>query len=246
MATSKKLITINDKNNKKIDLITTEYNDNFINNRNNKGRPIINYYNLSEEEFKLKKQNKINHLKRKTIKELDVLCFLNVFKYLITIHVNNKKQYNNLMDKLKKADKNMSFLSLASWSKISNLHYHILLNSSLNNENIEKRLNYLDYDIKLINNQKNLVGYLRKNIVKDTIGVLNLDTEEVKNKQIDILKYKNILSHSRNLNKPIIKKIDSNLKIKDIKELKDTIHLKNDTITYKNIDSTVKIDKFIK
>lgn len=246
MATSKKLITINDKNNKKIDLITTEYNDNFINNRNNKGRPIINYYNLSEEEFKLKKQNKINHLKRKTIKELDILCSLNVFKYLITIHVNNKKQYNNLMDKLKKADKNMSFLSLASWSKISNLHYHILLNSSLNNENIEKRLNYLDYDIKLINNQKNLVGYLRKNIVKDTIGVLNLDTEEVKNKQIDILKYKNILSHSRNLNKPIIKKIDSNLKIKDIKELKDTIHLKNDTITYKNIDSTVKIDKFIK
>jgi|SRR3712207_1316335 len=243
IAISKKLVINKDK----IDLITTRYNNNFLNNINRKGRKVIDYDNLSVEELRTIKQNKINYLKSKTIKKLDNLCKLNNFKYWITIHVNSKKQYNNLMDTLKKADKELKFLSLASWSIESNLHYHIMINSILSKQDIEKRLQKLnDYDIKLIENQSRLTGYLRKNIVTDVIFILNSADEKFNDKQLQILKYKNLLSCSKNLNKTIIKKIDSNSSIEDIEELKDTIHLTDNTIVFKNRDSIIQIDKFIK
>lgn len=237
---SKKMII---KNNK-IDLITTTYSNNFNHVINRNGRPKSDCSLLSDKQFEQIKQNKIVYLKNKTIKKLDDLCILNKFNYWITVHVSSKNDYSKLIDRLKKADCNLKFISLAAWSIKSNLHYHILLNSTLNKDSIDKRLKKLDYDSKIITNQTKLIGYLRKNIVVDMIGILNSTDAELKDKQIEILRYKNILSNSKNIDKPIIIKLDKDIELKDIKELDNTQY--TETIKYNNLDSKVQIDKFTK
>lgn len=241
MAISKKLVITDDK----IDLITTNYSNTFINNINRRGRTaIVDYDLLTDEQFKKMKQNKINLLKNKTIKKLDNLCNLNKFNYWITIHVNSQSDYSKFIDRIKKADKQLKFISLASWSMESNLHYHILIQSTLEIDTINRKMSKLNFDCKKVTNQTTLIGYLRKNIAKDIINVLSSEDLDLKHKQIEVLQSKNILSYSKNIIKPIVKKLDKDIKFADIEELQGAEYL--ETIEYNNLDSKIQIDKFEK
>ena len=234
--TSQKMIIVKDN----ITLITTEYKDEF-GSLSTRGRTKKDFNNMSGYELNEKKKSKIKRLRNKIIRDIENICDLNVFKYYVTIHVNTREDYKKLMNRLKKADKGLKFLSLAAWSFKSDLHYHILIDSTLSLSEVTKRLYKLkDYDIQVIRNKK-LVGYFRKNIVDDIIKVLNSEDEELRDKQIEILKFEKILSYSRNIIKPEVKIIES---IEDLKELERAEH--QQTKEYTSGSSRVIINKFLK
>ncbi|EOU1466882.1 hypothetical protein VOI00_003064 [Clostridium perfringens] len=238
MTISKKIIIDNNK----INLIKTNYNEKFLNSINKKGRTKKDYYKLNDIEFK----NCLNQAQikiRKYNKTLEYIFKNNKFKYHVTLRGINKLGLKRAIDRIKKADKDLSFVSLASWTINTDLHYHILLNTTLTLEELNKKFKKIDSDIKEIYSSK-ILKYLKKNINYDTLYVLkNIDNEELRDKQIEILEYSKILSYSKDIKyKPIEIKNPTEEQIEET--IKDTTYL--ETIEYKKIDSNITIDKFEK
>lgn len=239
MPVSKKLIIIKDSKN----FITTTYNQTFVDSINRLGRKAgsPNYDTMDSFLFQTLKDKKIKNLKKKAKErhDLDNYSKLNQFDYYITIRDIDKDQYIKLINKLRKADKAMIYLSLASWSMKESLHYHILIQSFLTTEEIEKRTKDFDTDIQTITDQEGLIGYFKKNLIADIIQVLNSDNKQ---RKIEIMEYTNILSASRNIIRPTIIKLPTDINISDIEELKDTEYLESKK--YHNKNSIVEVDMF--
>lgn len=237
MAVSKKIVI--DKN--KIDVITTNYNKNFINNINRKGRKKHNYELLSDEELKKCINQKIKTLKKHN-KTLDYIRDNNEFNIFLTIRGANKSALKKLLDRIRKFDPGLGYVTLASWSMEMDLHYHILLNTLLSKEQLQGKLKNLDGNIQDIHHCKKLYKYFKKNLNYDTIHVLKqVDNKELRDKQIEILEYSKILSWSENIKyKPIEIKNPSQEQLQDIYNNKTYL----ETIEYENLDSKIQIDKF--
>lgn len=238
MPISKKIII----NNTEINLIKTNYNENFLNIRNKKGRTNKDYYKLSDKEF-INCLNQAQIKIRKYNKTLEYIFKNNEFKYHITLSKTNKLGLKRAIDRIKKTDKDLSYVSLASWTIETDLHYHMLVNTRLTIEEINKKLKNIDSNITEIYSSR-ILKYLKKNINYDTLSVLrNIDKKELKDKQIEILEYSKILSYSKDIKyKPIEIKNPTEEQIEEIK--KNTTYLK--TIEYKKVDSNVIIEKFEK
>ncbi|MBO3389482.1 hypothetical protein JJB46_14640, partial [Clostridium perfringens] len=155
----------------------------------------------------------------------------------------NKLGLKRAIDRIKKTDKDLSYVSLASWTIETDLHYHMLVNTRLTIEELNKKLKNIDSNITEIYSSR-ILKYLKKNINYDTLSVLrNIDKKELKDKQIEILEYSKILSYSKDIKyKPIEIKNPTEEQIEEIK--KNTTYLK--TIEYKKVDSNVIIEKFEK
>ena len=240
MATSKKIRI--DKDN--IDIITTTYNKEFLDSINRNGR-VKHDFNLLNDERLVKSINQ----KVKTLKSynntIDYIKNNNEFNYFLTVRGINRFSLKKLFDRIRKQDPNLKFISLASWSVDSPLHYHILLNTNLSKSELNKRLEKLDSNLQQIYSNK-VHNYIKKNINFDTIHVLKqftkeLDNEELKSKVVEILDYSKILSYSKNIkHKPIEIKNPSKETLQEI--YNNDTYL--ETIEYKNVDSHVQIDKF--
>ncbi|EGT3604765.1 TPA: hypothetical protein ACY4SM_002970, partial [Clostridium perfringens] len=199
MPISKKIII----NNTEINLIKTNYNENFLNIRNKKGRTNKDYYKLSDKEF-INCLNQAQIKIRKYNKTLEYIFKNNEFKYHITLSKTNKLGLKRAIDRIKKTDKDLSYVSLASWTIETDLHYHMLVNTRLTIEELNKKLKNIDSNITEIYSSR-ILKYLKKNINYDTLSVLrNIDKKELKDKQIEILEYSKILSYSKDIKyKPI-------------------------------------------
>lgn len=239
MAVSKKIVI--DKN--KIDVITTNYNKNFINNINRKGRKKHNYELLSDEELKKCINQKIKTLKSYN-KTLDYIRDNNEFNVFLTIRGTNKLGLKRLLDRIRKLDPGLEYITLASWSMEMDLHYHILLNTLLSQEQLQSKLKNLDGNIQEIYYSKKLYKYIKKNLNYDTIHVLKqVDNKELREKHIEILEYSKILSYSKNIKyKPIEIKNPTTEQLQEIFNNKEYEYKK--TIEYENLDSKIIIDKF--
>lgn len=237
MAVSKKIVI--DKEN--INVIKTTYNENFINNINRAGRKKHNFEILSDEKFKKCLNQKIKTLKDYN-KKLDYIKENNEFNVFLTIRGINKYKLKKILDRIRKADSRLSYVTLASWSIEIDLHYHILLNTSLSQEQLESKVEELDSNIQEIYYSKKLYQYLKKNINFDTMHILRqVDNKELKYKQIEILEYSKILSYSKDIkHKPIVIKNPSQEQLQEIYNNSEYI----ETIEYENLDSKIQIDKF--
>jgi hypothetical protein len=240
MATSKKIIFID---NNKIDIVTTNYNKDFINNINRQGRKKHDYELLSDEQLKRCINQKIKTLKQYNNK-LNYIRDNNSFNVFITIRGINRLGLKRFIDRTRKADKNLAYVTLASWSIKMDLHYHIILNTSLSKKELEDKLKNIDAKIEIIYNQKKLLKYFKKNLNYDTIHILKqINNKELRSKQVEILNYSKILCYSRNIkHKPKIIKNPSQKQLQEV--YNNATYL--ETIEYKNIDSTIQIDKFEK
>ena len=98
MAISKKIVI--DKNT--IDVITTTYNNNFINNINTKGRKKHDYELLSDNELKKCINQKIHTLKNHN-KTLDYIRDNNEFNVFMTIRGANKLSLKKMLDRIRKS-----------------------------------------------------------------------------------------------------------------------------------------------
>ena len=239
MAISKKIVI----NNNKIDVITTNFNKNFINNINRAGRKKHNFEMLSDEQFKKCLNQKVKTLKSYNNK-LNYIQENNKFNVFLTIRGINKHSLKKLLDRIRKADTGLSYVTLASWSVEIDLHYHILLNTSLSQEQLESKVKELDSNIQEIYYSKKLYKYIKKNLNYDTIYVLKqVNNEELKYKQIEILEYSKILSYSKDIkHKPIIIKNPSQEQLQEI--YNSGKYEYQETIEYENLNSKIQIDKF--
>ena len=238
MAVSKKII-INKEN---INIITTNYNKDFINNINRQGRKKHNYEMLDDNKFKKCLNQKIKTLKSYN-KIIDYIKENNEFNVFLTIRGINKLGLKRLLDRIRKADKKLSYVTLASWSMEIDLHYHILLNTSLSKEQLKSKVKELDNNIQDIYYSNKLYKYIKKNLNYDTIYILKqVDNKELKEKQIEILDYSKILSYSKDVKyKPIEIKNPSQEQLQEIYNNSQYV----ETIEYNNLNSNIQIDKFI-
>lgn len=238
MAISKKII----KKNNNINIITTNYDNKFIDNINRKGRKKHNYDLLSEDKFKKCLSQKVKTLKAYN-NTLDYIQDNNNFNVFLTIRGINKISLKKLLDRIRKADNDLSYVTLASWSIEMDLHYHILLNTKLNQKQLKSKLKYMDSNIQDIYYSKNLYKYFKKNLNYDTIYILkSVDNKDFKEKQIDILNYSKILSYSKDVKyKPIEIKNPSQEQLQEIYNNSQYV----ETIEYNNLNSNIQIDKFI-
>ena len=186
-------------------------------------------------------------MKIKTLKQhnnkLNFIRDNNSFNVFITIRGINQRGLKRFIDRIRKADNQLAYVTLACWSINMDLHYHIILNTSLTQEQLENKLKN-DGKIELIYNQKKLLRYFKKNLNYDTIYILKqIDNKELRDKQIEILSYAKILCYSRNIkHKPTVIKNPSHEQLQNIYATTTYI----ETIEYQNLDSTVQIDKFEK
>ena len=109
----------------KIDIIKTTYSDSFKGNINRKGRPKRNFELMSDAALKKCKYEKINLLKKYN-RKLDFIISHNRFNYFITIRGINSEALKKFLGRIRKSDNELKYLTLASWSKNLNMHYHIL------------------------------------------------------------------------------------------------------------------------
>lgn len=236
--TSKK-IKIDNSN---IDLIETNYNTKFLDNINRYGRnKVDNYDLLSDEEFK-KKLNEAQRKLKNYNRKIDYIYKNNTFKYFLTLRGINKQGLKRALDRIRKADSNLSYVSLASWTVKTDLHYHILLNTKLSIEDLNKKLKKNDSDIQNIYSDR-VKNYIKKNINYDTSYILRqVDNTELKDKQIEILEYSKILSYSKDIkHEPIEIK---NPTSEQLEEVYNSTYL--ETRNYNKIASEVTVHKFIK
>lgn len=237
MAVSKKIVI----DNSKIDIVTTNYNSDFIQARNNKGRKKHDFELLTDEQFKKCLNQKIKNLSSYD-KKLNYIRDNNEFNVFITIRGINSRALKLFIDRTRKADSNLEYVTLASWSMDMDLHYHILFNTRLDEKQLKDKAKETDADIQYIYNQQKLMQYFKKNLNYDTSYILRqVDNKELKGKQIEILEYSKILSYSKGIKyKP--------LEIRNpTQEQLDEVYNKAtylETIEYDNLDSNIQIDKF--
>lgn len=235
---SKKIII--NKNN--IDIVTTNYNKEFLNNINKQGRVKHNYALLSNKRFKKCLKNKIKTLKKYN-NTLDFIRDNNEFNIFLTIRNINKQSLKRFVDRLRKTDKQLQYVTLASWSIKIGLHYHIILNTSLSSEQIIQKLKNENVKLENIYNKTKLVKYFKKNLNYDTIHILKQTNAELKQMQIEILSYSKILTYSKGIKyKPVTIKNPADEQIKEIYNNSEYI----ETIEYNNLNSKIQIDKFVR
>lgn len=236
---SKKIII--NKNN--IDIVTTTYNKQFLNNINKKGRVKHNYNLLTDKQFNKCLKSKIKRLKQYN-KTLEYIRDNNIFNVFLTVRNINKAGLKKFIDRLRKADKQLQYITLASWSIGLGFHYHIILNTSLAGQEIQLKLKDTNAKLEDIYNKNKLIKYFKKNLNYDTIYILKqYNNVELKSMQIEILSYSKILTYSKTIKyKPVVVKNPSNEQLKDI--INNNEYL--ETIKYNNLDSSIQIDKFQK
>lgn len=244
MAKSKKIII--DNNN--IDIQTTFYSNNFKHNINKKGR---NTYTLDQyEKMDHERFIKCLNQKIKTLKSyndmIDYIRENNTFDYFLTIRGVNNRALKKLLDRLRKADKDFEYVSLAAWSMNMDLHYHLLLKTNLSQDLIKKKVEEVDSKVEAIYNSKKLYKYFKKNINFDTSNVLmQFDNQDLKSKQIDILMYSKIINKSKGIKyKPIIIKNATDEQIEEY--VKNAEYLETITYEFNNTNTHVRIDKYEK
>ncbi|MBE6087362.1 MAG: hypothetical protein E7206_04780 [Clostridium beijerinckii] len=236
MATSKKIITSNNKT----DIVTTTYQTSFLSNINRKGRRKHDYNLLGHNQFTKCLNQKVLALKKYN-KQLDYIAENNTFNYFVTINGITKKTLKKIINRVHMADKQLTFVTLASWTANADLHYHILFYSSLDKSQLENKLNEGDALVKEIYDLEGLIRYFKRNINYDTCYILRqIDNKDLHPKQIEILQYSKILSTSKNLALPKIIKNPSQQQLENIYSNNTFI----ESIKYKKLDSSIIIDKF--
>lgn len=219
----------------------------------NPGRKTVDYSNVYGQAFTNRIYKKI-HTINKEFNRFKDYAENNEFNYFITLSAVTPECKKAILDSIKDADKSSSFVSLAAWTwetETGDLHYHIMLNSSLSQEKIEKRLAKCNYDIKIIYDQKKLVGYFRKN-VNDTIYVLkqtekttlNVEYADLRAKQLEILGCSKILTNSTNLNKTEVTVI-KNATDEDVKKLEKEYDCKT-SYKFAKFGVNVKVSEYSK
>lgn len=227
----------------RVDIINTIYDDKFTENINRKGRSKIIDTELliNNKELLIPKLLQAEKKIRKNYKTLQYILKESTFDFFITLSNITKDNYKKFIDRLRKSDKNLAYLSIAAWSKTSDLHYHIVVKTILSLSQLESKTQHLDIDIKSIYNQQQLIGYFGKNLIDDTISILKeVDNKNFIDKQLDILRYSKILTYSKNINKPLEIRNPSDDQLKAIKQ--NAIYSK--TLEYSKGNSLIKIDKF--
>lgn len=237
MAVSKKIVIDNNK----IDIVTTNYNKSFLDNINRTGRNKHDFELLNDKQFKKCLNEKIKTFKSYD-KKLNYIRDNNKFNVFITVRGINKASLKKFLDRVRKADKELQYVTLACWSMAIDLHYHIIFNTSLSQKDIENKCKILDSKVENIYYQKKLLRYFKKNLNYDTIHILKqVDNLELKSKQIEILEYSKILSYSKGIKyKPITIKDPSQEQLQEV--YNNNLYL--ETIEYNNLDSQIQIDKF--
>lgn len=181
---------------------------------------------------------------------LDDYNMNNIFNVFITLSAITPKHKGELLKKLKTLDPSSSYVCLAAWTLSSDLHYHIAMNTTLDLDTIKKTLNKCDAKAKEIYDQYGLFQYFKKNINYDTIWVLkqtenttlDIDLDELREKQLQILNYTKTLTASRNIGKAKVTKI-SNVSREQIEKAKELCEYK-ESVKFSKNGSDVKIDKF--
>ena len=240
MAVSQKIVIYNDN----IDIVTTVYDKDFSKNINRDGRKKHDFELISDKQFRKCLNEKIKRLKAHN-KTLNYIRDNNSFNFYITIRGINALALKNFITRVRKADKELQYVSLASWSITSDLHYHILFNTNLSIEQLKSKSKKFDIDIKIITNQKELLSYFKKNLNYDTIHVLkHFDILDFRNKQIEILECSKILNYSHGIkHKPIIIKDPAPEQVEMVYNKYTYLH--DDSFEYNNLDSTIRVDKFV-
>lgn len=226
-----------------VDIVNTIYDGKFIENINRKGRSKIidDELLISNKELRIPKLLQAEKKIRKNYKTLQYILKENTFDFFITLSNITKNEYEKFISRLRKADKNLAYLSIAAWSTTSDLHYHISVKTILSLSRLKDKAQYLNIHIKPIHNQEQLIGYFGKNLIKDTISILKqVDNEDFIDKQLEILKYSKILNFSKNLNKPSEIRNPSDDQLKAIKQ--NAVYSKS--LEYSKGNSLIKIDKF--
>lgn len=227
-----------------IDIITTTYDRKFEQHINRKGRPTRNFEAISPAVFRKCRYEKIKLL-RKSNKQLEYISNYNNFNYFITMRGINKLSSKKFLDRVRKVDNDFKYLTLASWSKALELHYHMMVYTKLSYNELEKRMRkIIDYKIERIYNQHGLVKYFKKNINYDIIHILKQDSSndsELMDKQIEILKYGKIINVSNNVDKPKEIKSPSNQQLQQLRKK----HIFIEKFDYEVGNSRVEIEKFL-
>lgn len=191
---------------------------------NKLGRPVRNYRYLDEVQFFKCKQQAIKKLKNND-KILKNIINNNKFKYFLTIRGINQREFKKIFERIRRLDKNLKYVILRSWSIKAELHYHILLDSKIEKEMIEKKLyrdnrkNKVDYKLDYIDNLNRVGQYMRKNINYDNIYVLKQNENEYRDKQIEILEISRILTYSQNIKYKSDIKVIENINEFDIEKI---------------------------
>lgn len=228
-----------------IDIITTTYSEEFNEHINRKGRPTRDFTTISPTAFRKCRYEKIKLLKKYN-RQLDYIGAYNKFNYFITIRGINKLSSKKFLDRVRKADKGFKYLTLTSWSKTLELHYHMMIYTKLSYNGLEKRMRKIvDYKIDEIYDQHGLIKYFKKNINYDIIHILkqddNSNDSELMDKQIEILKYGKIINVSNNVDKRKEIKSPSNKQLQRLREENILI----ERFGYKMRSSKVEIEKFL-
>lgn len=212
-----------------------------MDNINRQGRTKRDYELISDYQFKKCLNQKIATLKSYN-KTIDYIKNNNEFNVFLTVRGINKATLKRLLDRVRKQDSELKYLTLACWSSDLDLHYHILLNTFLDKEQLQSKLKEIDNNIQAIYYSKKLYRYIKKNLNYDTIYILKqVNNKDLKDKQIEILSYAKILSYSKNVQyKPTIIKEPTQEQLQEV--YNNSTYL--ETIEYNKIDSQVQIDKF--
>lgn len=150
MAIAQKII----ESGNKINIIETTYNNSFKGIINRNGRPKRNFELISDDVLKKCKYEKIHSLKKYN-RKLNFIINNNKFNYFITIRGINSKSLKKFLGRVRKSDKELKYLTLASWSKNLDMHYHILFYTNLSYEDLQKKMkDIVDYKIESIYFQK--------------------------------------------------------------------------------------------
>lgn len=224
-------------------IITTNYSENFTNHINRNGRPRKDFEKISDVQLKKCIEEKIKLLKSYK-NRLNYIVSYNTFNCFVTLRGINKTSMKKFLDRIRKADKGLKYLSLASWSQSLDLHYHILLYTNLTRNDLKKKTKDIkDFDIQSICSIDKLLRYFKKNVNFDTIHILQQDSsnnDELRTKQIEILKYGKTINVSTNIEKQQVIRNPSNEELTFIRRNKLV-----EEFCYKRINSNVKVERYL-
>lgn len=220
----------------------------------NPGRKKVDNSILQGQAFTNKLYKKISRI-NKNREEFEDYAKNNDFDYFITLSAVTPKHKGEILKEIKRLDKSSTFLCIASWTwetYTGDLHYHIMLKSSLPQEKIKKCLTRCNPDIRTITDKPGLIGYFRWNL-NNTIYVLkqtekttlNAEYADLREKQLEILDYSKVFTHSTTgLNKTEVTVI-KNATSKDFEELEKEFDCKRSYDFSKN-GANVKISEYVK
>ena len=241
MAIAQKII----ESGNRINIIEKTYNNSFKGIINRNGRPKRNFELISDDVLKKCKYEKIHSLKKYN-RKLNFIINNNKFNYFITIRGINSKSLKKFLGRVRKSDKELKYLTLASWSKNLDMHYHILFYTNLSYEDLQKKMkDIVDYKIESIYYQKGLLRYFKKNINYDIIYILKQDSKnnsELREKQIEILKYGKLM----NINKKVNTKVEiKNPTHEQLNYIRNNYKFSG-SFDYKVLGSNVSVEQYIK